>query len=99
LKESNNVHQGLDEQELWLPSNEKEDATKYAEESWATVDSREDQDVLLACLWVIPEALQMFQTNPHVLCIDGTFNTNNKEKIHITFSIIYINKIIIKVLF
>jgi hypothetical protein len=87
LKEPNNVHQGLNEQELQLPSNEKEDATKYAEESRATVGAREDQDVLLACLWVIPEALRMFQTNPHVLCIDGTFNTNNEEKILITFSI------------
>jgi hypothetical protein len=43
--------------------------------------------VLLACLWVIPQALRMFKTNPHVLCIDGTFNTNNEEKVLITFSI------------
>jgi hypothetical protein len=86
LKGSNNVHQ-VNEQELRLPtSKEKEDATQYAEGSRAAVGARDDQDVLLACLWVIPKALRTFRTNPHVLCIDGTFNTNN-EKILMTFSI------------
>ena len=85
LKGSNNDHQ-VNEQELRLVTNEEEDAMKYAEESQAAVSARDDQDVLLACLWVIPKALRMFRTNPHILCIDGTFNTNNVEKILVTFS-------------
>lgn len=84
LKGSNNDHQ-VNEQELRLVTNE-EDAMKYAEESRAAVSARDDQDVLRACLWVMPKALRMFRTNPHILCIDGTFNTNNEEKILVTFS-------------
>jgi hypothetical protein len=74
LKGSNNVHQ-VNEQELRLVTNEEEDAMKYAEESKAAVGAWDDQDMLLACLWVIPKALWMFRTNPHILCIDGVFNT------------------------
>jgi hypothetical protein len=60
---------------------------KYALESRLTVGAREDQDILIACCWVLPEGRRLFHAFPEVVCVDGTHETNNESRPLLTLSV------------
>ena len=49
-----------------------EDMMKYARECRISVNAGDDQDVLLAIVWVLPHAKHLFRAYPEVMIIDGT---------------------------
>ena len=60
---------------------------KYAFESRLAVGAREDQDILIACCWVLPEGKRLFHAFPEVVCVDGTHETNNESRPLLTLSV------------
>jgi hypothetical protein len=42
------------------------------------VGARHDQDILIACKWVLPDGRRYFQAFPEVVCICGTHETNKE---------------------
>ncbi|KAI2504545.1 hypothetical protein MHU86_9855 [Fragilaria crotonensis] len=60
---------------------------KYALESRLAVGAREDQDILIACCWVLPEGRRLFHAFPEVVCVDGTHETNNESRPLLTLSV------------
>ena len=63
-----------------LEVSETEDFKEYAQKSWHAVGARDNQGILIACCWVLPDSRHIFQAFPEVVCIDGTHETNNKSK-------------------
>lgn len=63
------------------------DVIKYARESRVAVNASDDQDVLLALVWVLPEMKQLFRAYPEVLFIDGTHKTNYEGRPLITMGV------------
>ncbi len=61
-----------------------EDMLKYARESRVAVNATDDQDVLIAIVWVLPEGKRLFRAFPEVNFIDGTHKTNNENRPLIT---------------
>ena len=64
-----------------------DDMMKYARESRRAVKATDNQDVLIALVWVLPEGKRLFQAFPEVMYIDGTHNTNNEKRPLITIGI------------
>ena len=60
---------------------------KYALESRHAVGARDDQDIFIACCWVLPEGRQLFHAFPEVVCVDGTHETNNESRPLLTLSV------------
>jgi hypothetical protein len=57
-----------------------DDLKKYAELSRASVNADDNQDVLLALVWVLPHSKKLFESYFEVLFIDGTHKTNNEDR-------------------
>ncbi len=55
-----------------LEVSETADFKDYAQKSRYAVGARDDQDILIACCWVLPDGRRLFQAFPEVVCIDGT---------------------------
>jgi MULE transposase domain len=64
-----------------------EDLMQYARESRVSVKAKNDQDVLLAIVWVLPRNRELFRAYPEVLFIDGTHKTNYENRPLITMGI------------
>jgi hypothetical protein len=62
---------------------------KYAlTERKHAVGTREGQDILIGCCWVLPEGRRLFHAFPNVvLCVDGTHETNNESRPLLTLSV------------
>ena len=70
-----------------LDDTDNADCNDYAQKSRHAVGARDDQDILIACCWVLPDARRLFQAFPEVLCVDGTHQTNNESRPLLTFSV------------
>jgi hypothetical protein len=70
-----------------LEVTETADFKEYAQRSRHAVGARDDQDILIACCWVLPDARRLFQAFPEVVCIDGTHETNNESRPLLTLSV------------
>ena len=72
-----------------LDNTDHADCNEYAQESRHAVGARDDQDILIgACCWVLPDVRRLFQVFPEVLCVDGTHErTNNESRPLLTFSV------------
>jgi hypothetical protein len=57
-----------------------EDLKKYAKLSRVSVNADDNQDVLLALVWVLPHSKKLFELYFEVLFIDGTHKTNNEDR-------------------
>ncbi len=66
---------------------ETADFKEYAHKSRHAVGARDNQDILIACCWVLPDGRCLFQTSPEVVCIDGTHETNNESRPLLTLSV------------
>jgi hypothetical protein len=64
-----------------------EDLMKYASDTQKVVGASNDQDVLVALVWVTPEGKQFFQAFPEQASIDGTHKTNAEGWELITVSV------------
>lgn len=64
-----------------------EDMMKYARESRISVNAGDDQDVLLAIVWVLPIGKRLFRAYSEVMFIDGTHKTNKENRPLITIAI------------
>jgi hypothetical protein len=60
---------------------------EYSQKSWHAVGAREDQDIFIACCWVLPDGRRPSQAFPGVVCINGTHETNNESRPLLTFSL------------
>ena len=58
--------------------NESSYVKEYAQQSRHAVGATDDQDLLIACCWVIPDGRLLFQAFPDVECVDGTHETNTE---------------------
>jgi MULE transposase domain len=72
---------------LPLEVTETSDFKDYAQQSRHAVGARDDQDILIACCWVLPDARRLFQAFPEVLCVDGTHETNNESRPLLSLSV------------
>ena len=54
----------------------------------AAVGATDDQDVLVALVWMSPQQRNIFQAFPEQLCIDGTHKTQRDEWELITFAVL-----------
>ena len=70
-----------------LEVTETADFKEYAQRSRHAVGARDDQDILIACCWVLPDGRRLFQAFPEVVCIDGTHETNNESRPLLTLSV------------
>ena len=71
-----------------LPANDEvSDVKEYAQQSRHAVRATDDQDLLIACCWVIPDGKRLFQAFPEVVCVDGTHETNSESRPLITVSV------------
>ena len=70
-----------------LEVSETADFKDYAQKSRYAVGARDDQDILIACCWVLPDGRRLFQAFPEVVCIDGTHETNNESRPLLTLSV------------
>ncbi len=70
-----------------LEVSETEDFKEYAQKRSHAVGARDNQDVLIACCWVLPDGRHLFQAFPEVVCIDGTHETNNESRPLLTLSV------------
>jgi MULE transposase domain len=77
----------VQEKSVPLQVSETPDFMKYALESRLAVGAREDQDILIGCCWVLPEARRLFHAFPEVVCVDGTHETNNESRPLVTLSV------------
>jgi hypothetical protein len=64
-----------------------EDMMKYARESRVSVNADDNQDVLLAIVWVLPNGKQLFRAYSEVMFIDGTHKTNKENRPLITMGV------------
>jgi hypothetical protein len=71
---------------LQLDSKEHVDMNEYAEGGRESIGATDDQDVMIACAWVLPDARRRLKAFPEVLGIDGTHETNDEDRPHITIS-------------
>jgi hypothetical protein len=62
-----------------LEVSETADFKEYAQKCRHAVGAREDQDILIACCWVLSNGRCLFQAFPEVVCIDGTHETNKAD--------------------
>ena len=63
------------------------DIMKYARESRVSVNADDNQDVLLAIVWVHPDEKQLFRAYSEVMFMDGTHKTNKENRPLITMGI------------
>ena len=63
------------------------DIMKYARESRVAVNASDEQDILLALVWVLPEMKRLFRAYPEVNFIDGTHKTNYEGRPLVTMGI------------
>ena len=70
-----------------LEVSENADFKDYATKSRHAVGARVDQDILIACCWVLPNGRQLFQAFPEVVGVDGTHETNNESRPLLTLSV------------
>jgi MULE transposase domain len=63
------------------------DMMKYARESRVSVNADDNQDVLLAIVWVLPKGKQLFRAYSEVMFIDGTHKTNKENRPLITMGV------------
>jgi MULE transposase domain len=63
------------------------DFKDYAEKSRNAVGARDDQDMLIACCWVLPNGRRLFHAFPEVVGVDGTHETNNESRPLLTLSV------------
>ena len=57
-----------------------DDMMKYCRDSRAAVNASDNQDVLIALVWVLPAGKRLFRAYPEVLFIDGTHKTNKENR-------------------
>jgi hypothetical protein len=70
-----------------LEVSETADFKEYAQESKQAVGARDDQDILIACCWVLPDGRRLFKAFPEGVCIDGTHETNKESRPLLTLSV------------
>ncbi len=70
----------------------------YAKNSQDAVGAREDQDILIACCWVLPKGQRHFQSFPEVVGVDGTHEISNESSRLRTLSVKDSNGTVIVVL-
>jgi hypothetical protein len=63
------------------------DIINYARASRVAVNARDDQDVLLALVWVLPQMKQLFRAYPEVIFVDGTHKTNYERRPLVTMGV------------
>ena len=63
------------------------DMLKYAAESRIAMQANDDQDVLLALVWITPSGLQLFRAYPEVMFIDSTHGTNDEKRPLVTIGV------------
>jgi MULE transposase domain len=63
------------------------DIMKYARDSRVAVNATDEQDVLLAIVWVLPNSKQLFRAYPEVVFIDGTHKTNYENRPLVTMGV------------
>jgi len=59
----------------------------YALEARDTVGAEENQSVIVALVWTLPEGRRMFQAFPEQLSVDGTHDTTDEEWDLLTLSL------------
>lgn len=64
-----------------------DDMMQYARESRVSVNADDNQDVLLAIVWVLPHGKQLFRAYSEVMFIDGTHKTNKENRPLITMAV------------
>jgi hypothetical protein len=64
-----------------------EDLMKYAVDTQKVVGASNDQDVLVALVWMTLEGKQFFHAFPEQALIDGTHKTNDEGWEHVTLSV------------
>jgi MULE transposase domain len=57
-----------------------DEVMKYGRESRAAINASDDQDVMIALVWVLPAGKRLFRAYPEVLFIDGTHKTNSENR-------------------
>jgi hypothetical protein len=63
-----------------LEVTETADFKENAQRSRHAVGARDNQDILIACCWVLPDGRRLFQAFPEVVCINGTHETNTESR-------------------
>jgi hypothetical protein len=63
-----------------LEVDDSDDMMKYSAETRVALNASDDQDVLIALIWALPEGKRLFRAFPEVLLVDGTHKTNNERK-------------------
>ena len=53
---------------------------EYAKSSRESVNASDDQDVLIALVWMLPSGKRFFKAFPEVIFIDGTHKTNRENR-------------------
>ena len=75
------------ERNVSLESAESADVKDYAQKSRHAVGASDDQDILIACCWVLPNGRRLFKAFPEVIGVDGTHETNNESRPLLTLSV------------
>jgi hypothetical protein len=65
---------------LELPSTENEDLLKFAKEHRDEMNLTDQQELMIACAWVLPKEKRLFQMYPEVIHVDATSDTNNENR-------------------
>ena len=70
-----------------VDTKEESDLMKYAKQSREDANANDQQDVLIALVWITPDNLEILRAYPEVLFVDGTHKTNNEKRPLICFAI------------
>jgi MULE transposase domain len=75
------------EENMPLEVSETAEFKEYARKSRYAVGATDDQDILIACCWVLPSGRRLFRAFPEVVGVDGTHETNNEGRPLLTLSV------------
>ena len=70
-----------------LEVSETADFKEYAQKSCYAVGETDDQDILIACCWVLTSGRRLFRAFPEVVGVDGTHETSNEGLPLLTLSV------------
>ncbi len=45
---------------------------------WDAFGARDNQDILMACCWILPDGRHLLQAFPDFVCVNGTPETHNE---------------------
>ena len=65
---------------------ESKDVVTFSEEHHKALNVSDDQDLMIASAWMLPDKFRQFVLFPNVLHIDTTFDTNKEKRLPLTVS-------------